>query len=333
MPAQTDTTLQMINANNAGFGTVRLDPRTEESNYRDHLTLQGTQLPSTYYGLAGSDNTTRFRPLHRSGFLATTARTRVYFAVAGMIDQISNPRAALSSGLQQVQGPVYKSKNFVFVRLGVSLADFQASIAAMIANATAITTDDLVDLNARSQATGPTGLYYVNAGSLSGTFWARKNAGWEKSLLPSNMNKRLRPLCLMDFRIPANQVATAQGTGAAYAGSIALVPTSRNQVHTGHTLITPAALANWYAAQNFISLAGNVAGATVWTKYDWLGQYQQTASFATNNYAINGPQIASGNEYYAREFFRQFPLVNVNAGASTAQSQSIVSMINGFVNN
>ncbi|WP_122519385.1 hypothetical protein [Pannonibacter phragmitetus] len=333
MPQQTDATLQMIDANNAGFGTVRLDPRAESSNYEDHLVLQGTQLPSTYYGLAGSDNTTRFRPLHQAGFLATTARTRVYFAVAGMINQITNPRTALSSSLQQVQGPVYKSKYYVFVRLGVSLADFQATIAAMIANAQAITTGDLVDINGRSQATGPTGLYYVNAGALEGTFWARKNAGWESSFFPSKINKRLRPLCLMDFRIQPNQVAAAQGTGAAYAASIALVPTARNQVHTGHTLMTPAALANWYAGQNFASLAGNVAGATIWNKYDWLGQYQQNASFATNNYDVAGPRIASGSEYYAREFFNLFPVTNPNANAKTAQSQSIVSMIDGFVNN
>ncbi|SUA99853.1 Uncharacterised protein [Pannonibacter phragmitetus] len=333
MPAQNDATLQMINANNAGFGTMRFDPRADSGNYQDHLVMQGNQLPSVYYGLAGSDDTTRFRPLHRAGFLATTARTRVYFAVAGMINQITNPRTALSSSLQQVQGPVYKSKYYVFVRLGVNLVDFQASIAAMIANAQAITTDDLVDMNARSQATGPTGLYYVNAGALTGTFWARKHAGWESSFFPSNVNKRLRPLCLMDFRIQPNQVVTAQGTGAAYAASIALVPTARNQVHTGHTLITPGALANWYAAQNFASLGAPVPGATIWNKYDWLGQYQQNASFATNNYDITGPQIASGNEYYARDFFNLFPVTNPNANAGTAQSQSIVSMIDGFVNN
>lgn len=333
MPVQNDATLQMINANNAGFGTVRLDPRAETGNYQDHLAIQAGQLPSVYYGLAGSDNTTRFRPLHRSGLLATTARTRLYFAVAGMIGQITNPRAALTTNMQHVCGPVYTSRFYVFVRLGVTLTDFQTSLQAMQTVAQTISTDDLQDMNVTAQASGGTGVYYVNSGALAGTFWAHKDTGWETSILPSAVNNRLRPLCLMDFRIQPSQVAVAQGTGPAYPASLALAPDTRGRVHTGHTLIAPGALANWYAAQSFASLGAPVPGATIWNKYDWLGQYQQTASFATNNYAITGPQIASGNEYYARDFFNLFPVTNPNADAATAQSQSIVSMIDGFVNN
>lgn len=335
MPAQDDPSLMMINANNAGFGTVRLDPAADAGDYLNHLALTPAQMPSVYYGGLLNNTSLRLRPLHEHGFVATTAGTRLYFAVAGLLGDMQNPRNALSTSWEAVADPVYKSKYYVYVRLGVSGTDFAQTLAALQNAAQLITTDELVNANAASNVTGLTRVVYVTAGALAGTFWAFKRSGWKSAFFGSDVNKRYRPLCLMDFPIAANQVATAQETGADYGHALALIPNDRANVHVGHSLIDVNNLRAYYQAQVYPSPAGNVGGDTIWTNFTRLGTYQQRASYpGLHGVAVTGPMIQAGDQYYPRDYFRSFPVYNRNLASlqvTANQAGVIAAMINGFV--
>lgn len=337
MPAQDDPSLMMINANNVGFGTVRLDPAADAGDYLNHLALTPAQMPSVYYGSPLNNNSVRLRPLHEHGFVATTAGTRLYFAVAGLLGDMQNPRNALSTSWEAVTDPVYKSKYYVYVRLGVSGNDFAQTLAALQNAAQLITTDELVNANAANNVTGLTRVVYVTAGDLAGTFWAFKRSGWKSDFIGrSDVNKRYRPLCLMDFPIGAMQVAAAQATGANFGNALALIPDDRANVHVGHSLIDANNLRAYYQAQVYPSPAGNVAGNTIWTNFSRLGTFLQRASNpGLHGVAVTGPIIRAGQQYYPRDYFRSFPVYDRNLPSvqvTANQAGTMAAMINGFVN-
>ncbi|NBN64485.1 hypothetical protein GWI72_12130 [Microvirga tunisiensis] len=336
MPAQDDPSLSMINVNNAGFGTLRLDPAAEAGNYRDHLLPALSQMPSVYYGTALATLSVRLRPLHEHGFVATGASTRLYFAVAGMLDDMQNPRTALSTSWENVGGPVMKSRYYVYARLGVSGGDVLTSVAALQAGAEQVSTAELVAANGASNVSGPTRVAYVTDGALAGTFWAFKHAGWRSSILPDAVNRRYRPLCLMDFRIDPAQVGAARADGADFGATLALVPAARNQVHLGHGLIDVQNLRAFYQGQTYASPVGNVAGNTIWTNFNRLGTYQQRASYqGFDGVAVTGPLMRGGEQYFPLGYFRTFPVLAAGLPANEiAQRQCgvVAAMINGFVN-
>ncbi|GAA0778914.1 hypothetical protein E1180_19380 [Roseibium denhamense] len=339
MPVQTDPTLQLINPNNAGFGTVRLLDAAYTSDFRYNLGLKPLQMPSVYYaensGL--SDMSSRFRPLHEHGFLSVIGNFRLYFAVAGL--QMENPRNALTTNLEQVGGDVYKSKYYVFVKLGINYTDFQAALTSMRNQAANMSTAQLIAANAGKNVTGPTGIVYINAGALQGTFWAHKNSGWEFSIFSSDVNKLYRPMSLMDFPIAPGDAATARLSSGRYGESLQLIPTSRRQVHHGHSIIDPANLAAYYAAQAYPDGAGGgatIAGATVWNNFQRLGNYRQYIALASNNaLSAQRTEIVPGNEYYERDMFkRSYPYrQRLTSDAATAlQTSAVANMVSGFVN-
>lgn len=336
MPPQDDVSLMLINRHNVGFGTVRLDPQADGGNYADHLELMPQQMPSIYYGSPINNDTLRLRPLHEHGFAVTTASTRLYFAVAGLLEEMQNPRNALSTSWEAVADPIYKSKYYVYVRLGVSGADFAQTLAALKNAAQLITTDELVNANAASNVTGLTRVVYVTAGELAGTFWAFKRSGWKSAIFGSDVNKRYRPLCLMDFPIGAMQVAAAQATGANFGNALALIPNDRANVHVGHSLIDSNNLRAYYQVQDYPSPAGNVAGNTIWTNFDRLGSFIQRASYpGLHGVAVTGPVIRSGDQYYPRDYFCSFPVYSRNLTyiqVTAKQAGTIAAMIDGFVN-
>ncbi|WP_430513248.1 hypothetical protein [Pannonibacter phragmitetus] len=336
MPPQDDASLMMINANNTGFGTVRLDPQADEGNYLNHLALTPQQMPSVYYGSPINNNTLRLRPLHEHGFVGTTAGTRLYFAVAGLLDEMHDPRNALSTSWEAVTDPIYKSKYYVYVRLGVSGANFAQTLAALQNTADLMSTDELVNANAASNVTGPTRVVYVTGGDLAGTFWAFKRSGWKSDIFGrSDLNKRYRPLCLMDFPIGGAQVGAAQATGPNFGNALALIPDDRANVHVGHSLIDANNLRAYYQAQVYPSPAGNVDGDTIWTNFNRLGSFIQRASYpGLHGVAVTGPVIRAGSQYYPRDYFRSFPAYDRNLPSTQVtanQAGTIAAMINGFV--
>ncbi|MTI00629.1 hypothetical protein [Roseibium sp. RKSG952] len=338
MPVQTDPTLQLIQPGNVGFGTVRLVNGAYSTNFQYNLSLLPLQMPSGYFAenTGFSDMSSRLRPLHEHGFVSVVGNFKLYFAVAGL--PMNNPRSALTTNLELVGGNVYKSKYYVFAKLGVNYTDFQAALAAMHNQATMLTTDQLRAANGNQSAGGPTGIVYITAGDLQGTYWARKNSGWEFSVFPSDVNGIYRPMSLMDFSIAPNQVATARLSGNQYAQSLQLIPTESNRVHSGHSIIDPANLAAYYGAQAYPNGAGgNIAGGTVWANLSRLGNYKQYIGLASNGAVAPGPtEIMAGQEYYSQDMFRYvYPYRQQlsSADAKTAQTAAIANMINAFVNN
>ncbi len=337
MPAQDDPSLMMINEGNVGFGTVRLNPAADAGNYLDQLALAPQQMPSIYYGSPLNNNTLRLRPLHEHGFVGTTAATRLYFAVAGLLEEMHDPRNALSTNWEMVTDPVYKSKYYVYVRLGVSGANFAQTLAKLQNAAVLMTTEELVNANAASNVTGLTRVVYITDGALAGTFWAFKRSGWKSDFLGrSDLNKRYRPLCLMDFPIGAGQVVAAQDEGPNFGNALALIPDDQASVHVGHSLIDGNNLRAYYRANVYPSPAGNVDGGTIWTNFDRLGSFIQRASYpGLHGVAVTGPVIRAGNQYYPRDYFRSFPVYDrtlTSIQVSANQAGTIAAMINGFVN-
>jgi hypothetical protein len=337
MPAQNDPSLIMINEGNVGFGTVRLDPAADARNYLNELVLLPKQMPSVYYGSPLNNKTLRLRPLHEEGFVGTAAETRLYFAVAGLLDEMHNPRNALSKNWEMVTDPVYKSKYYVYVRLGVSGADFAQTLLKLQSAAVPMTTGQLVDANRASNVTGLTRVVYITDGDLAGTFWAFKRSGWKSDFFGrSDLNKRYRPLCLMDFPIRGGQVVAAQAAGPDFGNALALIPDDR-AVHMGHSLIDAGNLKAYYQAQTYLNLAdGDVAGRTVWTNLNLLGSFIQRASYpGVDGVAVTGPVIRAAEQYYPRVYFRSFPKYNPSLSSNDvtkSQVRTIATMIDGFVN-
>ncbi|MDD7911356.1 hypothetical protein PUV47_15605 [Pseudovibrio exalbescens] len=336
MPVQNNASLQIINVNNIGFGTIRLQPQAYVSQFRYNLEFEDGQLPSIYFAAnpTVSNYSMRLRPLHEHGFCPTNGGTRMYFAVAGL--QMENPRNALSTNLEQVTGSIYKSKYYVFIKLGVSQTDFIAAIAALQTSSTQMSTQELQEANAAKNVTGATRTVYVNEGTLAGTFWAHKHSGWESGLMGSSANKLYRPMELMDFSIQGGDVAQAQGVGDQYANSLNLIPTDSANVHSGHSLIDPEKLRAYYIAQADPAGTGNITGTEIWNNLFRLGQYQQFHSLYANNGQVSRTEIVPGSQTFPLSMFRYYPSYNRNidtATMSTTQRQYICSLIGGFVNN
>lgn len=336
MPVQNNASLQIINQNNIGFGTIRLQQEAYASNYRYNLNFAAGQLPSIYLGQdpAISNDTVRLRPLHAHGFLATTGATRLYFAVAGL--PMENPHNALTTRLEHVVGPIYKSRYYVFVRLGVTRSDFNQVITDLINDSRHMTTAQLQAANAAKNVREPTHTVYVNQGDLSGTFWGFKHAGWEHSFFGSNVNNLYRPLNLMDFPIQGGEVGTAQGIGNQYRASLDLIPRDRRRVHSGHSLIDGNGLQAYYAAQPDPSGVNVITGQQLWDRLFRLGQYRQFFGAETNGVQIQQREILPGGQVFPQSLFRYFPTYNNNRPVPqilARQREYICRLIAGFVNN
>ncbi len=306
MPA-TDPTLNLITANNRCFGTIRYDAEAAQSDYNQELNFSAGQLPSTYFADDTADSywSCRLRPLHEAGFAVTERSCRLYFAVAGL------PSTALRSDLkyntEQVEGVIYKSKYYVFVRLGVTHGTINNTLTDLTAEAQTLSTDQLRNANLNKNVSGPTRVVYVNEGELTGTFWAHKHSGWGSGFGRRAYEGMYRPLELRDFRIDANQVAQAQATGNGYRNSLNLIPDDYHRIHPGHALILTTALADYY--EHNVPTVNGVTGTTIWDNLLNLSARDQIydPGQTINGVSVAQYQMIAGEEYfplramYARE--------------------------------
>ncbi|MEP3048522.1 MAG: hypothetical protein ABJL55_14390 [Roseibium sp.] len=337
MPVQDNASLRMIQQANACFGTMRFTEACEDTFYRYNLAFKNGQLPSIYCAdnPDNSNQSLRLRPYHNHGFNAVGGATRLYWAVAGLTGEIDNPRTALSTEMEQVCGPVYQSRYYVFVRLGVDRNVIQQSLQALIASVPNITTQQLVDLNAAQEAVAGTIAVFINEGALSGTYWAIKNPVWTNALDGGARNNLYRPMTLVDFRLPDDDVDTAQGDDMAAA--VQLMPENRDRVHRGHGLITVDGLQTYYGTQNYPNgQGGQIPGGNIWTNLFRLGAYKQYFGLASNGVPGITAEIQPRQGIYRRNMFEYFPYYDHDRDDDTkAQLQlaAICNMINNFVDN
>lgn len=320
MPA-TDPTLNMITANNRSFGTIRFDEQAAQTDYNQGLNFAAGQLPSSYFAdsAVGSSYSCRLRPLHEAGFVVTQRSTRLYLAVAGLPS--TTLKSDLRNNTEQVSGVVYKSKYYVFVKLGVMHGTINNTLTALVNGAQTISTAQLQNANLNKNVRGPTRVVYINQGALQGTFWAHKHAGWGTGFGRGSYDGMYRPLQLKDFRIAANHVAQAEAVGNGYRASLNLIPDDYRRIHSGHALMDVAALGNFYT--NAVPTVNGITGATIWNNLMRLSARDQI--FDTGQ-TVNGVNVApypimSGEEYFSlREMH-----------GSEHQKQTIYNMINAFL--
>lgn len=335
MPVQDNASLRIIQPDNACFGTMRFTEACTSTNFRYNLAFQDGQLPSIYCAddPGNSNQSLRLRPYHKHGFNPVGGYTRFYWAVAGLTAEIDDPRNALSTDMEQLCGPVYQSRYYVFVRLGVDRTHLQASLQALSAAVPAISTQQLIDRNAAREAPDGTGAVYINAGALAGTFWAVKSPVWTNTIGQADRNNLYRPFTLLDFKIDDGAVATAQGEDMAAA--VALVPEDRADVHRGHGLITADGLHAYYGSQTYSNgQGGTIPGAVIWTNLFRLGAYKQYIGLASNGAVTLPSEIQPRQGVYRQDMFKYFPYYTRNRdddARAELQLAAICNMINNFV--
>ncbi|MBO6755198.1 MAG: hypothetical protein JJ902_02650 [Roseibium sp.] len=336
MADQTNASLKIIQAANACFGTMRFVDACEATHFQYNIMFSNGQLPSIYCAddPAQSDNSVRLRPRHKDGFCAIGAQTRLYFAVAGLTGQIQNLETALSTDMALVGGPVYQSRYYVFVRLGVDRDTIQGNLGGLIHQATAVTTQQLIDLNAAREDPPATQVLYVNQGALLGTFWVSKLPYWTTPA-DAAPNRLYRPLDLIDFEIEAEQVPVAQGDDM--AAVLDLVPEDDEDIHYGHSLITGPGLQAYYGAQNYDNgRGGTIPGATIWANLFRLGAFKQYHGLSANGVAGAATEILPDAEIYSLDMFDFYPDYSEDRdddAKAALQLPAICNMISNFVDN
>jgi hypothetical protein len=333
MTVQDDNTLKLITAKNRLFGTIGLTTQAVDSDYKSNLTLKVGQIPSTYFfSSALFENTsTRYRPFHSQGFIATSSEMRMYWVLAGYWNTIGNLRSALSTDFAPINPSLpdtkasipafYESRYFVYAPIGVDKTGVEASIRMMQKQATPLSTDALVTMNRDDKGGDKTATYYIKEGALQGMFWASKQGGWNSG---SGQNtNRLFPFEIIDYPIPDTAFPEAAARGSDFPEALKVVPAD-NRVHFGHSLMTIDAIETYYKDPNMqVGLDNVITGADLWTRMLRLGAYAQSLGYSANARPFGAQHIQSGTNYLSLK----------EAGDLNRQKQLVTELIANFVDN
>ncbi|MFN4168977.1 MAG: hypothetical protein ACK4HD_11760 [Pannonibacter phragmitetus] len=284
MTAQTNPTLSIIEEDNIGFGTVRLN------NAQD--AFKAMQLPSMYYGQRSSYLTTRYRPFHRHGFTITNAGTRIYAAAAGPgVPLGQNDVPANDHNVNGWNGYLHRTDDWLMFVLGVSLEDFRAQLAGIINKATKWTTETFLASNPAANAPNSS-VIYITSGALMGTFWGLKYGGWN-----AGVQYQYYPFVVRDYRFPANNIANIYN-GMGQLNQAALYNAFMNgrgaaaHYHSGHSLCTLDGLKRFYSVNTVdvqTPLQANpavpdIATKNLFTRLQAIGPRVQTVNYPALNY-------------------------------------------------
>lgn len=334
MTAQTNPTLSIIEEDNIGFGTVRLN------NAQD--AFKAMQLPSMYYGQRSSYLTTRYRPFHRDGFTITNAGTRIYAAAAGPGDPLrQNDVPANDHNVNGWNGYLHRTDDWLMFVLGVSLEDFRAQLAGIINKATKWTTETFLASNPAANAPSSS-VIYITSGALMGTFWGLKYSGWT-----AGVQYQYYPFLVRDYRIPANNIANIyNGMGqlnqAALYNAFMNGRAAAGHYHRGHVLCTVEGLKRFYSVNSVdvqtplqaIPAAPDIATKNLFTRLQAIGPRVQTVNYppmAYNNQTVHpATPLFSLNDVQNNPAAFNLAALPAPGQAEAAQFKAIAQMIAEF---
>lgn len=338
MTAQTNPKLSIIEEDNIGFGTIRLNVNNPQ------IAFAAMQLPSMYYGQRSSYLTTRYRPFHEHGFTITNAGTRIYAAAAGPRIPLGRNDVPINDhNVNGWNGYLHRTDDWLMFVLGVSLEDFRAQLTGIINKATKWTTETFLASNPAANAPSSS-VIYITSGALMGTFWGVKYGGWT-----DGAPYRYYPFFVRDYRIDAARIpyiynAMGQLNQAALYNEFmnGRANVAPRGYHRGHVLCTLDGLKKFYS-ENTVDVqtklqrnpaVPDIATKNLFTRLQAIGLRVQTVNYpamAYNNQIVEPARaLFSSNDvqHNPAAFNLMAPLAPGQAEA--AQFQAIAQMIAEF---